>query len=156
MKNSNSMKEQILVRCLLGAPIGVAISYFISVIISLLVGDGRFYAVVPELIEDCGSEITAVLVQLVCSLLYGAVWAGASVVWSMDHWSLTRMTVTHLLLCSGATFPTAYFMRWMDRTPAGVAAYFGIFFASYLVIWLFQYFTLRAQIRRMDRKMQNG
>lgn len=37
-----------------------------------------------------GNEINAVVAQMVASLLYGAVWAGASVIWEMDDWSLLR------------------------------------------------------------------
>lgn len=48
------------IRCLIGAPIGLALSTIITIAISLTVGDGRFYAVVSELIADCGTEINAV------------------------------------------------------------------------------------------------
>ena len=46
------MKKKVIVRCLIGAPIGLALSTMITIAISLTVGDGRFYAVVPELIAD--------------------------------------------------------------------------------------------------------
>ena len=52
------MKKMILRRCLAGAPIGLAISTAITIIISLNIGDGKYYAVTPELTADCGSEIT--------------------------------------------------------------------------------------------------
>ena len=65
------MKKRLALRCLVGAPLGLAISTMITILISLTVGDGNFYPVVPELIKDCGSEMNAVLLQTVCSLLYG-------------------------------------------------------------------------------------
>ena len=65
------MKKNLFYRCLFGAPTGLAISYAITIIISLFIGDGRFHAVVPELTALCGSEINAVLLQSVCSLIYG-------------------------------------------------------------------------------------
>lgn len=43
------MKKNLFYRCLFGAPTGLAISYAITIIISLFIGDGRFHAVVPEL-----------------------------------------------------------------------------------------------------------
>ena len=64
-------------------------------------------------------EINAVVAQMIASLLYGAVWAGASVIWEMDDWSLLRQTVTHLLAGSIATFPVAYLMYWMKHSIAG-------------------------------------
>ena len=150
------MKKKVILRCLLGAPIGLALSYLITVVISLAVADGNFYPVVPELIQDCGSEINAVLLQTVCSLLYGAAWAGASVIWEMESWSLLRMTVTHLAVCSLATFPIAYFMRWMAHDVSGILLYFGIFFVIYLFIWLTQYGAMCRRVRQMNDRVKRA
>lgn len=151
------MKKRVFLRCLLGAPLGLAISTLITIVISLTVGDGRFYPVVPELITDCGNEINAVLLQTVCSLLYGTAWAGASAVWDNERWSLLRQTITHLLVCSLATFPIAYLMRWMPHNIQGVLLYFGIFFGIYLVIWVTQYAILKGRVRQInDRFQKNG
>lgn len=148
------MKKRFFISILLGAPIGLAISTIITIGISLTVGDGRYYAVVPELAADCGSEMNAVLVQALCSLLYGAGWAGASIVWRMEHWSLLRQTATHLVVCSAVTFPIAYLMRWMRHSVGGVLLYFGIFLAIYAAVWFSQYAAMRRQIRRMNEQMR--
>lgn len=147
------MKKKILLRCLLGAPLGLAISTIITIFISYAMGDGSYYAVVPELVRDCGSEINAVALQAVCSLLYGAAWAGASLIWEADGWSLLKMTVTHLLICSLATFPVAYLMRWMDHSLSGIALYFGIFLAIYAVIWITQYSAMKRKIDELNSSL---
>ena len=113
------MKKEILKRSLFGAPLGIAIGVIITIIISLTVGDGRYYAVVPELVNDMGSEINAVILQTVLCIVYGAAWAGASVVWDAEGWSLLKMTLVHLAIASVATFPIAYFARWMPHTLGG-------------------------------------
>lgn len=146
------MKKQILLRCLLGAPLGLAISTIIGIFISASVGDGSYYAVVPELAKDCGSELNAVILQTVCSLLYGAAWAGASFIWEKDDWSILRQTVTHLIVCSLATFPIAYFTRWMKHSLSGILAYFGIFLLIYLIIWLTRYSSMKKRVRELDRR----
>ncbi|MDO4549563.1 MAG: DUF3021 domain-containing protein [Clostridia bacterium] len=150
------MKRKLILRCLMGAPLGIAISTMITIVISLIVGDGNYYAVVPELIEDCGTEMNAVLLQAVCSLVYGAAWAGASLIWEVEHWSILRQTATHLAVCSLATFPVAYFMRWMERGLAGILGYFGIFFGIYLVIWLSQYAAMKKRIEQLNSRLREG
>ncbi len=147
------MKKKIFVRCLIGAPLGLAISTIITIGISWAVGDGRYYAVVPELARDCGNEINAVTLQAVCSLLYGSAWAGASLIWEADGWSLLKMTVSHLLICSLATFPIAYLMRWMHHSISGVLLYFGIFLAIYAVIWIAQYSSMKRKIDEINRNL---
>lgn len=147
------MKKDIFKRCLLGAPIGLAISTIIGIIISLTVNNGVYYAVVPELINDCGNELNAVILQAVLSLVYGAAWAGASVIWEMDNWSILKQTIIHLVICSLATFPIAYFTRWMSHDIKGILCYFAIFFMIYAVIWLSQYSALKKRIDEMNEKL---
>ncbi len=144
------MKKKIVLRCLLGVPLGIAISYLIMVVISLAVGDGNFYPVTAELASDFGNEMNAVLAQTVCSMLYGAVFAGASVIWETESWSLLCMTVVHLIVVSLVTLPSAWFMRWMSHSIEGIAAYFAIFFGIYAVIWFSQYSTIKKRIRDIN------
>ena len=147
------MKRKLVSTCALGAALGIALSTLITVGISLCVGDGQFYAVTPALVEDCGGELNAVCLQTLLSMLYGAAWAGAALIWRQDSWSLTRQTVTHLLVCSAATFPIAWLCRWMPHDAAGVAAYFGIFLGVYALIWLAQYLGIRRRVRAMNREI---
>ena len=124
----------------------------ITIAISLAIGDGRYDAVVPELIADAGTELNAVLLQAVFSLLYGAAFGGASLIWETER-SLLRMTVTHLAVCSIATFPIAYWMRWMEHSLGGVLKYFGIFAAVYAVIWVTQYAGMKRKVRSINQKV---
>ena len=142
-------------RALIGMPIGLLISTVITIIISLCKGDGHYYAVVPTLIEDCGSEINAVLIQFLCSLLYGAVFAGATVIWETD-WSLTKMTVIHLLVVAIITLPIAYFMQWMKHSLGGFLTYIGIFLAIYAAIWIIEYNRMRKGVNDLNRKMKEN
>lgn len=148
------MKKKIFTRCLLGAPIGLAISVIITIIISLTVNDGVYYAVVPELINDCGNELNAVILQAVLSLVYGAAWAGASVIWEIDNWSILKQTIIHLVICSLATFPIAYFSRWMSHDLKGILVYLITFFVVYVIIWLSQYSALKKRVDQMNDKLK--
>lgn len=148
------MKRKIFIRCLIGAPMGLALSTAITIAISLAAGDGQFYPVVPQLAQDCGGELNAVVLQAVCSLVYGAAWAGASAIWSAERWSILRQTVTHLAVCSLATFPIAYLTRWMEHTPAGILSYFGIFFGIYFFIWLSLYLSQKKRVQQINQKLK--
>ena len=48
------MKKKLLLRGLLGVPLGIAIGHIITVIVSLCIGDGLFYPVRPELVRCAG------------------------------------------------------------------------------------------------------
>lgn len=147
------MKKRLFRLCALGACVGVTISVTITLIISAVIGDGNYYPVPPQLIRDCGTELTAVLVQLAGALLYGGALAGASVIWSVERWSLLRQTLTHLLVCSAATLPAAWGLYWMPHSIRGILEYFGIFFALYLLIWTVTYGRIKRQIRQFNEKI---
>lgn len=150
------MKKQILIRCLIGAPIGLTISTFITIISSFIFGNGNFYPVVPELAAKCGTELNAVLLQTFCSLLYGSAWAGASIIWEKEDWSLFKQTILHLIIGSLATFPIAYFMYWIEHNALGIFLYFGIFFLIYFIIWFLQYSIIKNRICQMNQKIREN
>ncbi len=150
------MKKKVLERCLMGAPLGILIGMGCTLFISWMIGDGAYHAVVPELTVQCGTEFNAVLVQTLWTLLYGAVWGGASVIWEVEQWSILRQTVTHLILVCASTFPVAYLLHWMPHSAAGMASYFGIFLGIYLCIWLIQYAAIRRRIAQFNKKMRES
>ena len=51
------MKKKMIQRGLLGFPLGIAIGFVITVIISMCIGDGSFYPVNPELIDTMKNEL---------------------------------------------------------------------------------------------------
>ena len=148
------MKRRIFFRALIGMPIGVTISTIVLIFISLARGDGKFYAFHPDLMCVFGNEIYTVIIQTACSMLYGAAWGGASAIWDVERWSLTRMTLTHLAVCSFSTLPIAYFMYWMPHSVGGLLLYFGLFFFIYFVIWSIQYIIMKRRIYSMNRQIK--
>lgn len=148
------MKKKLIMRCLVGAPLGLALSTIITILISFTVGDGQYYAVVPELITDFGTQLNAVSAQTVCSLIYGAAWAGASLIWEKEDWSLLRQTITHFIVASFATFPIAYILRWMKPSAFGIIGYFSIFILIYLIIWILQYLAIKKNIQQLNVQVQ--
>ncbi|MDY3987364.1 MAG: DUF3021 family protein, partial [Peptoniphilaceae bacterium] len=80
------MKEKMIQRFFLGIPIGVTISYLITILISLGWGNGNYLPCVPEFIRFAGSEVHAVILQAVLSGILGAGFAASSIIWEMDSW----------------------------------------------------------------------
>lgn len=148
------MRKKIIFRSLTGAPLGLAIGYILTIISSVNVKDGNFYPVPPQLIEHFDREIHAVILQAVMMMLYGAFWAGASVIWEMEDWSLFRMTATHLILTSVITFPIAWFMHWMPHSISGILLYYGIFILIYALIWIGIYIPTRKKIMKINEQLQ--
>ncbi len=147
------MKKKVILRCLVGAPIGLSISFIITLIISVIINRGEYYPVVPQLASLCGNELNAVIIQTVCSLIYGAAFGGASVIWETEGWSLLKQTVVHCLVISISSFPIAYCMYWMPHNFWGIAGYAFIFFFIYFFIWFSQYFAMKKKIQAFNDRV---
>ena len=148
------MFKEILKRCVLGAVFGVALSQVIAIFISLCIADGSFYAVVPSLAERINSEIGAAIIQTVCSILYGAMFGGMSIIWELDNWSILKQTVVHFLVVSVVTMPIAYIAEWMHHSALGVIIYFAIFAVIYAFIWFGQYMAIKTRINEVNKKVK--
>lgn len=147
------MRKKVILRALLGAPLGVFICTLFSIIVSLVVDDGNYYATVPELNSLFGSELTAIIIQTAAAFIYGAVWGGASAIWENENWSLLKQTVLHLVICSVATYPIAYTTFWMPHNLIGSVVYFAIFLIIYAFIWLIIYLPTRKKINKVNQSL---
>lgn len=150
------MFKEVLKRSALSALGGLFITQLLGVIISLCIGDGNYYPVVPSLTEQIGSEIGAVIFQTVCSLLYGAVFGGMSIIWEIDNWNILKQTVVHFLVVSIVTLPIAYFTQWMERSVIGAISYFAVFAIIYVFIWFSQYMAIKKRINKVNRKLNEA
>lgn len=149
------MKKKILFRSLIGAPIGVVISLIITIIFSLCMGHGDYYPAPHELIDWCGNAITAVIVQLLCSLFVGAVCGGSSVIWEIEKWSLLKQTLVHLAVIAVPFFGIGYVMNWLPHHLYGALGYIGGFILVYVIMWISIYFSIKAKIKKMNGKLQD-
>lgn len=149
------MKNKIIKRGLLGFPLGIAIGFVITLIISAFIGDGSFYPATPRFIETVGSELAAVVLQTVLCGILGAGFAAASVIWEIDSWSLAKQSGIYFLVISVIMLPIAYLSGWMEHSLFGFLSYAGIFVGIFVAVWLSQYLAWKCKIKKMNSFM-NG
>lgn len=148
------MKKEIFFRIFVGLLGGIVISYFITIGISIALGDGNYYPCVPSFIERFGSEVTAVIIQTVLSAVLGAGFAGCSIIWEKDEWSLLKQTGTYFAIVSVLMLSIAYVCEWMDHSINGVLSYFAIFFVIFVVVWVVRYVIWKMRISKIKSKLQ--
>lgn len=147
------MKKKALLRGLLGVPLGMAMGYLITIVISLGWGQGRYVACMPELIALAGSEAGAVALQAVLCGVLGAAFAMCSVIWDMERWSLLKQSAVYFAVTALVMLPIAWVCGWMEHSAGGVAGYAGVFVGIFAAAWVAQYLMLRGKIRRLNRRV---
>ena len=150
------MKKEFVLRVFIGLLGGIVISYLITIGISLAIGDGSYYSCVPSLIERFGNEVTAIIIQTILSAVLGAGFAGSSIIWEMDEWSLLKQTSIYFGIVSVLMMTVAYICEWMEHSVKGILSYFGIFFAIFIVIWIVQYLIWKIRISKIKESIQKN
>lgn len=148
------MFKKICLRGLIGFPLGIAIGYIITIISSLIWGQGYYSPCVPIFIEIVGSEIGAVIVQAILTGIIGLSFAASSTIWEMDQWSLTKQTAIYFIITVMTMFPIAYLTGWMDHSLVGFIIYFGVFVLIFIIIWFIQYMIYKKQIQAINEKIK--
>lgn len=152
----NGMKKKIMIRGLLGFPLGMAIGNVISITGSFFWGEGDYVPCVPQFVEAMGSEIYAVALQTFLCAVLGMVFAMASVIWEKDEWSIAKQTGLYFVITVAAMMPIAYITGWMERSLVGIASYFGIFVIIFAAVWVIQYCMIKYHIVRMNRVLKRN
>lgn len=149
------MKKKIILRSILGFPIGITIGYLITIVISLVWANGFYLPCVPELIYSMGNEINAVVLQaLLCGVL-GTGFAASSVIWEIENWSIIKQTGIYFIVISIIMLPIAYFAYWMEHSIVGIFSYFGIFILIFAFIWIIRFVIGKYNVRRMNESLHN-
>ncbi len=150
------MKKELFLRSFFGLSGGIVLSYLITIAISLVGGDGNYYPCVPSLTERFGNEVTAVMIQTVLSAILGAGFAGCSLIWEKDEWSLLKQTSIYFLIVSVLMMVVAYICEWMEHSVNGILSYFGIFFAIFIVVWIVRYLIWKVRISKIKECIQKN
>lgn len=148
------MAKKIILRSMLGFPLGISIGYLITILLSLIFAHGYYFPCVPELINVAGNEINAVLLQaLLCGIL-GSGFAACSTIWEINSWGLFKQTAIYFLLISIFMMPIAYVLHWMEHSLKGVLLYFAIFIFIFILIWIVQYMVAKYNVKKMNESLQ--
>lgn len=147
------MRKKLILRGLLGLPIGITIGYLITIVISLVWAEGYYSPCVPELIAIMGNEINAVILQTALSGLLGAGFAASSVIWEMEDWSIVKQTGIYFLVISVIMLPIAYFTYWMEHSLKGFLIYFGVFALIFIIVWVIQFIIGRQMVKKMNANL---
>lgn len=150
------MKKRLIKRGFLGVPIGIAVGFVITVIISICIGEGFFYPITLELITKIGNELNAVILQTVLCGIIGSTFAMASVIWEIDSWSLTKQSGIYFTISCVIMFPIAYISHWMKHSIGGGLSYIGIFTVIVIFVWLIQYVSWENKIQKMNNAVKNS
>lgn len=147
------MKTKLVKRIFVGVPLGISIGYVLSIVFSMIFANGYYGAVHPELTILLGSEINAVIIQTILWSIIGAVFAGGSIIWELDNWSLTKQTIAVFFLYFVTMTPIGIFLKWIPLSTIGFTIFIVNFVLIFSGIWLSVFLTLKRTVDAINDKL---
>ena len=108
--------KKIVSRVLYSFPIGISCSVGISLFLSLLFGEGKYYPFAASLVFFTGSEVKAMLLQTMLSGILGSVFGGMSFIWEIERWSILKQTAVYFLSVSIPMMGISFLLYWLEHS----------------------------------------
>ena len=149
-----TLKQRAFYKTAVGFALGILVDVVIHVIFMAGRQDADFGA--SRILTDLlGNHDLAIVTDILLGGVLGAVCNGSSVVYEIEHWSVLRSTLTHLLLCIVVYFTVGSVLEWFEP---GVTA-FNIMQAvlwvlAYIMIWMIQFLVYRKEIREINQRVE--
>lgn len=148
------MRKNVLKGILSSFMMGISIGYVITVISSLLFGNGAYIPCNQVLYDMIDSEIGAVTVQtLVCGSV-GTLFYLVSFIWNMDNISIAKQTFLYYVMCIVIMFPAAYLMHWAEHSFLGFLIFFVLFTVFFFIVWIVQYVFAKSNIEKINKCLE--
>ena len=137
---------------LVGACVGITIGTSIELIISSL-SSSSYYPGVPEFLNSFGNENLSVLIERLIYAAYGIISNFAGLLYRNETRPLILNTALHfgiILICG---IVAGSYLNWWGSS----FDMFGVLITIvliYLLIWLFNWLLARAEVKKMNQKLQ--
>ena len=145
--------KKIVSRVLYSFPIGISCSVGISLLLSLIFGEGKYYPFAASLVSFTRSEVKAMLMQTILSGILGSVFGGMSFIWEIERWSILKQTAVYFLSVSIPMMGISYLLYWMEHSLNGFLLYFLIFVMVFIVVWLLNFAIYWFKVRRINEEL---
>ncbi len=147
------MIKKFIKKSIMAIPINISINYLIVLFISLSIGNGKFYPVSPNTIAVVGSEMKAVLIQLLIIFILAITYGGGSIIWEIEEWSLLKQTISFYLLNAIPTMGIMYFSDMQAFSTGLLISTFIIYTLIFVIIWFANYISYRNKINKINKNL---
>ncbi|WP_300558903.1 DUF3021 domain-containing protein [Companilactobacillus sp.] len=128
--------RQLLTIGFLGMSIGIFVGFIWSLLFSFIYQSKSLMPSSPMFYERFSSLTVATAVSAVLWAAMGMLFAYSGLVFRIEKWSITRMTITHFLIVFCVFTPLAVLAGWFPLTVYWFLFYILVFIISYSLSWI--------------------
>lgn len=135
----NKLVNSFIIRALIGALMGIAICIMLYA-----------FGVYDDIILD---NKPYVLMQFIGSAINGIICMGSTIVYDIDKWGLSKVTLIHYVITLVSFFSFNFLLSWFSEFNIFIILL--VFTIAYFIIWLINYLLYKREIRRMNKELEN-
>ncbi|MGT2756636.1 DUF3021 domain-containing protein [Streptococcus ovuberis] len=139
--------------------LGIAIGTAISLIMSIIFGDGNYLPVNPFstmgiYYSERFTPVAIMGIAVVVWFLIGLLFQAADLCFEQE-WSLLRMSATHFIVVSIGFTGLAILAGWFPLTFVGLLFFWLVYIVVYVIIYLIQYRKMKAYVASINEAMES-
>lgn len=146
--------KNIIIRGILGIPIGIAIVAIIGLIFSINNGVGNYIIAPPALISKMGNEVSAATLQIILAGILGMIFSVSSIIWDNENLSYLNKSLIYFTINLISSLIIAYISHWIEITVPQTLGFLLQFIAEFLIIWVIIYAINYKEIKKMNEKLK--
>lgn len=135
-------------RGILGFCLGITASIFISLLVSLIIGDGAFHYASNKLMMYTNNELMATIIQVFLSGILGLVISISMLCFEVESCSLLQQSIIHFI--SMLVLMTCIFLL----TSLSFLVYLIILILLYFIIWNIQYLAYNHKVNKINKELK--
>lgn len=143
------MKLKIIKYAVLGLLCGCFADVIFSLFVSLRMNTGKFYLVLPALVNDYANELNATIIQIVMFCWLGM--AAGAAYWFSENVELPiwKQICGYVVTLTLGMIPAAFVGHWFTHPFIGIFSYIVILLCITFVLFIIGWFNLNNEIKKI-------
>ena len=145
------MLVKTLKRALRGFFIGIAIGYFISIMMTM----GKDSILSDAFVQRIGNHHVGLLIHMLLTGLDGAICMAGMGFYDIERWPMLKSAVMHYLLCIAAYIPISLYLDWF-KLDINLLIMLGMMAVSYVITWVIIALSYRKDVKKINSEIQSN
>lgn len=144
------MIKKIIQRTCFGIFSGTFIGLCFSLFFSYFYQSTTLLPAPPRFMHHFASSLNAFATSIILWSLIGIVFSVSSLIFSETDWSITKMTITHFIICYSLFLPLAILSGWFPINLPSFISFTVTYIIIYCLIWTIFMYSAKKEIQHLN------
>ncbi|QEA57857.1 DUF3021 domain-containing protein [Weissella sagaensis] len=138
-----------------GTIIGICIGFLIALTFSLIGQTSHFVPSAPTFVNHFSTNTMATAVSAILWSCTGILFRSASLIFTVDKWSITHQTILHFVITFIIFTPLAVLAGWFPLNISALITFTIIFVVTYIILWSNFMHKAQQEVKELNSLLKN-